>query len=119
MGPNDQAFGTDLVGAEQPFNQIVTVTLGDARIVSARVDALEDSAFSDEAFPRDKPPDDERPSEEGPAAKIHPVLETWLRERSPDRRELLLVNLDDDVTIPRFPDPQFGEPRTRKPIRRS
>ena len=111
MGPNDQAFGTDLVGAEQPFNQIVTVTLGDARIVSARVDALEDSAFSDEAFPRDKPPDDERPSEEGPAAKIHPVLETWLRERSPDRRELLLVNLDDDVTIPRFPDPQFGEPR--------
>ena len=112
MTANEQGFSSDLVGPEQPFDQVVTAYLEGSRVVAAFVERLDDVAFSDEPFDRDKPNQDERPTQEGePSAKIHPLLAAWLEERSPDDRELILVNLRDDMTIPRFPEPVTDEPR--------
>jgi hypothetical protein len=76
--------------------------------VAAFVERLDEHAFSDQ---REKPDEEERPAQEEPLPKIHPVLAAWLKERSPDDRELILVNLRDDMTIPRFPEPVTDEPR--------
>jgi len=112
MTTNEQWFDSDLVGPEQPFNQVITVHMDSGRVVAASDERLDNSAFSDECFDRDKPYDDEHSTEEGaPLAKIHPVLGARLEERSPEDRELLLVNFRDDIIIPRFSEPAAGEPR--------
>jgi serine protease AprX len=111
MAANEHGFSSDLVGPEQPFDQVVITHLEGARVVAAFVERLDDHVFSDEPFEREKPDEDERPAQQEPPSKIHPVLAVWLNERSPDDRDLILVNLRDDLTIPRFLEPVTGEPR--------
>jgi serine protease AprX len=94
---------------EQPFNQIVTVYLAAAQVVDARI----------EEVPRDGMPPLEpleiekeyEEVEERPPEKIHPVLRTMLDERAADDREQILINLRDEMTLPRFPEPAMDEPR--------
>jgi hypothetical protein len=107
----NHGFRSDLVGADQPFDQVVTVHVDGSRVVAAFVERLDDGAFSDEPFEREKPNDDEFTAEEEPPSKIHPILARRLEERSDNDKELILVNLRDDMTIPRFPEPVENEPR--------
>src|SRR5512144_2429200 len=97
-------FDPALVGPEQPLNQLVTVHVTEARAAQAFTQELSGDFFSYEAFDRDKP-STEPPPKEGPPDKIHPVLATRLRERSPLARELVVLSLRDDLSIPRFPEP--------------
>jgi serine protease AprX len=62
---------------------------------------------------REKPSEDEFPAQEEPP-NIHPILARRLEERSPEDRELILVNLRDDMTVPRFPEPVENEPRNSR-----
>jgi hypothetical protein len=81
--------------------------------VAAFVETLGEDAFSDEPFEREKPSEDEFPAQEEPP-NIHPILARRLEERSPEDRELILVNLRDDMTVPRFPEPVENEPRNSR-----
>lgn len=91
---------------EQPFNQIVTVHLDGGQVVDV---SIEEDAVSEEPLEVEKEHEEEE-EEERPPEKIHPVLRTLLDER-PDDREQLLIQLRDDMTIPRFPEPAMDEPR--------
>jgi serine protease AprX len=96
---------------EQPFNQIVTVHLDSGQIVDSSIAELPRDAFSEEPLEVEKEAEEEGEEEERrPPEKIHPGLRTLLDEH-PNGREQLLINLRDDVTIPRFPEPVRGEPR--------
>jgi serine protease AprX len=93
---------------EQPFNQIVTVHLDGGQTVDSSIEELPRDAFSEEPLEVEKEGEEEE--EERPPEKIHPVLRTLLDER-PNDREQLLINLSDDMTIPRFPEPSMDEAR--------
>jgi serine protease AprX len=93
---------------EQPFNQIVTVHLDGGQIVDSSMEELPRDAFSEEPLEVEKEVEEEE--EERLPEKIHPVLRTLLDERS-NGREQLLINLRDDMTIPRFPEPAMDEAR--------
>jgi serine protease AprX len=94
---------------EQPFNQIVSAHLAGGQIVDFSIEELPRDAFSEEPLEVEKEEEEEK-EEERPPEKIHPVLRTLLDER-PDDREQLLINLRDDMTLPRFPEPAMDEPR--------
>src|SRR5215218_2953610 len=93
---------------EQPFNQIVTAHLDGGQIVDSSMEELPRDAFSEEPLEVEKEVEEEE--EERLPEKIHPVLRTLLDERS-NGREQLLINLRDDMTIPRFPEPAMDEAR--------
>jgi serine protease AprX len=115
----NHGFRSDLAAPDQPFDQVVTLHLDGSRVVAAFVETLGDDAFSDEPFGREKPSEDEFPAQEEPPPNIHPVLARRLEERSPDDRELILVNLRDDMTIPRFPEPvenESGDSRANREV---
>jgi serine protease AprX len=94
---------------EQPFNQIVTVHLDGGQIVDVSIEELPEDAFSELPLEVEEEHKEEE-QEERPPEKIHPVLRTLLDER-PDAREQILIQLRDDMTIPRFPEPAMDEPR--------
>jgi len=94
---------------EQPFNQIVTVYLDGGQIVDVSIEELPEDAFSELPLEVEVEHEEEE-EEERPPEKIHPVLRTLLDER-PDAREQILIQLRDDMTIPRFPEPAMDEPR--------
>jgi hypothetical protein len=94
---------------EQPFNQIVSAHLAGGQIVDFSIVELPRDAFSEEPLEVEKE-EEEGEEEERPPEKIHPVLRTLLDDR-PDDREQLVINLRDDMTLPRFPEPAMDEPR--------
>ena len=97
-------------GREQPFNQIITVGLEDGRVVEHSIEDLPEDAFSEEPFETEKPePEEAVREQESPPNKIHPVLRAMIDER-PDDREFIVINLRDDMRIPRFPNPVIEEP---------
>jgi serine protease AprX len=100
-------------GSEQPANQIITFRAEDGRVVEHAIEELTEDAFS-----KPERKEAERKEAEGeelpPTDKIHPVLRAMIDHR-PDDREQILINLLDDVTIPRFPDLVSEEPRESEP----
>ena len=97
-------------GREQPFNQIITVALEDGRVVEHSIEDLPEDAFSEEPFETEKPePEQAEREQESPPNKIHPVLRAMIDER-PEDREFIVINLRDDIRIPRFPNPVIEEP---------
>jgi serine protease AprX len=95
---------------EQPFNQIVSAHLAGGQIVDSSIEELPRDALSEEPLEVEKEAEEEGEEEERPPEKIHPVLRTLLDER-PDDREQILINLRDDMTLPRFPEPAMEEAR--------
>jgi serine protease AprX len=95
---------------EQPFNQIVTVHLAAGQIVDSRIEEVPRDAYAEEPLEVEKE-EEEGEEEERPPEKIHPVLRTLLDERAADDREQILIQLRDDMTLPRFPEPAMDEPR--------
>lgn len=93
--------------AEDPFNQVHSAVLEDGKVVTSSSEALPDDAITRVRFERDKP---EPPAPRG-RDKISPRLANWLIERDPEEREVIVINLAETLTIPRFPEPEIDEPR--------
>jgi hypothetical protein len=89
-------------GVEDPFNLIHTARIRKGKISKRTVAEIPWQAFSIEPFEKKRARDRER---KRPDTKVHPLLETWLRDRDPDERVQLLVRLRDDLRMPRFPEP--------------
>jgi serine protease AprX len=102
--------------AEDPFDLIHTARVRKGKISKLTVGRIPWHAFSTEPFEKKRGRDRERRRR---PQKIHPVLTEWLRERSPDDTEQLLVNLRDDVQIPKFPDPNPDGRRSASENRRA
>lgn len=96
---------------DDPYNLIHVALVEEGKIVEDSVEEIPPSSFSYDPQREKKAEDEER---EPRVDKLHPVLMEWLEERPGDERELLVVNLVDDMTIPRFPDPMPDEPRDTK-----
>lgn len=93
--------------SEDPTHVIHAAVLKDGRAVEYKAVDIPREAFSDKPFKRAKRP---APRDRAPD-KVHPLLQRWLREREGDEVEPLVLNLRDDVRIPRFPEPALGRPR--------
>lgn len=99
----------DLSEREDPFDVINSARMEEGRITELSAERIPWDAYSTEPFEDDK--DTERDVEQPPPAKVHPVLRRWIAERSGDEVEQLIVNLRDDLRLPRFPEPAVDEPR--------
>jgi serine protease AprX len=95
---------------EQPFNQIISARLEGGRIVDSSVEELPRDAYSEEPLEVEKEYAEEE-EEERPPEKIHPALRTMLDELAADYIEQVVIQLRDDMTLPRFPEPAIDEPR--------
>jgi len=96
--------------SEDPFDQINTALIQDAKVAEFSAREIPKDAFTYEPF-EEKEVEEEKPEEERPREKIHPALMEWLAKRPADERMLFVINFRDEVTIPRFPEPVSDEPR--------
>lgn len=94
--------------AEDPFNQLFTAVLQGGKVAKFSAVQIPKEAFAVQPFPKDKP---EKAAPEPRRDKIHPLVREWLRTRSPNEPENLVVTFKDTLNIPRFPEPAIFEPR--------
>jgi hypothetical protein len=94
--------------SEDPLNLSHTALIEQGKIERFRTGNIPPDAFSQKPFARKQTDEEIR---EQPREKIHPVLQRWLATRAMEEPELILINLRDDVKIPRFPEPTLDEPR--------
>ena len=93
-----------------PVNVINTVEIQeDGTLGPHSTRLIPSDNFSTE--PRDPEPKEDEGDEAAPEPKINPLLEKMLEELGPDARVDVLVNLRDELTIPRFPDLPVGKTR--------
>jgi hypothetical protein len=102
---------TRTLSKEDPFNLIHTAQLRKGRVTKYVAADLPWQAFS--FVPFDKKRAVEREKRRG-ADKLHPKLREWSKTRGKDEGEEVLVTFHDDLTIPRFPDPDPTKLRTAK-----
>lgn len=100
---------TDLRETEDPVNLVYSATLDGGKIVrfgSAPLPAR--NIFTQ------RPPDKaiRENTQTAPRDKLHPTLRQWLQTRPATDRVTVLVNFEDTLTIPRFPEPAVNEPRS-------
>src|SRR5215213_3027486 len=103
--------GSEPGESEDPFNKINIVYAKEGKIVESSVRPIPPEAFSQEPFERKKVSDSEEApplDEDQPPEKIHPRLREWIDSRSGDETELILISFQDDLQLPRFPEP--GDP---------
>jgi serine protease AprX len=100
--------------SEDPFNQIYAALLEDAHVTRYFARELPKRATITVPIPQ-KEPIDAVPVE--PVNRIHPLLRRWMAER-PDASEPLLITLEDDARVPRFPEPAITESRDSSTNRR-
>jgi hypothetical protein len=109
--PAPQAQPTSSPGLEgkvDPFNEVFAARLEKAETVDFSSFEIPKDAFSDQPFDKAK---DESKAQLILPGKIHPLLKVWMAERSPDERELIVINFVDEFKIPRFPQPKIDEGR--------
>ena len=99
-----------------PFNKINTARIDSAKVIEYKSMDIPDDAFSDEPFDEKKTDEDTLVQ---PPEKIHPLLKQWLTERPGNEIDTILINFRDDLTIPRFPEPEVGEPRDSETNKRA
>jgi len=85
--PTPEEPTPDPQDGEDPFNQINTALIQDAKVAEFSAREIPKDAFAYEPF-EEKEVEEEKPGEEGPREKIHPVLMKWLAERPADERML-------------------------------
>ena len=103
------ASRTTKLSSEDPANVIHTARLSKGRVVKYTAADVPWQAFSFMPFEKKRRESRERPRR---VDKVHPKLKEWARKRGADEVEEMLVTFHDDLTIPRFPDPDPAKRRT-------
>jgi serine protease AprX len=93
---------------EDPFDLIHVARVRKGRIARHKVDEIPWHAFSMEPFEVKRAEDRGRRRR---PEKIHARLRELLDERGEDERDEVMVSFREDLSIPRFPDPNPDEPR--------
>ena len=94
--------------SEDPFNQIHRALLKKGRTSKYSVEEIPWQAFSKKPFEKKEATDKEKKRQ---PEKIHPVLKKWLAERKGDETEEIIISFQDDLFIPRFPQPEIDQTR--------
>lgn len=94
--------------SEDPFNQIHRALLKKGRTSKYSVEEIPWQAFSKEPFEKKEAEDKEKRRR---PEKIHPLLKKWLAERKGGETEQLIISFRDDISIPRFPQPETDQTR--------
>ena len=90
-----------------PVNVIHAALLSDGKTIKYDAQGLPAEATTRVAFPKDKP----APERDQPRDKVHPRLQQILAEHGPDKREIIVINFQDNVSIPRLPEPETQQRR--------
>jgi len=93
---------------EDPINQIYSAEIVKGKPTNFKEVRLPKGAISNKPFKRDKL---EKPRTPRKPEKIHPVLERWLSQTDGSEIETLVINLKDNLKIPRFPIPRIDQHR--------
>ncbi len=105
---------------EDPFNLIHSALLQKGKVLKYSATEIPWEAFSKERFEKKEAEDKERKRRPG---KIHPLLKKWVATRTATETEQVLITFYDDLTIPRFPEPDTKQLRksatNRKAIRQA
>jgi subtilisin family serine protease len=94
---------------EDPINVVHAARLRKGRVMKYIAADLSWQAFSFMPFDKKRSADRERSRRPD---KVHPKLKEWIRKRGGNEVEEILVTFHDDLTIPRFPDPDPRKPRS-------
>ncbi len=92
---------------EDPYNIIFSAEFNPEKPGRVVKQALPSDAFKNIPFKRDKP----TPERERTPERIHPVLQEWLSHRDLSEEETLILTFKENITIPRFPNPNESLPR--------
>ena len=93
---------------EDPFGLIHIARVRKGRIASHKADEIPWHAFSMEPFEEKRAKDRERKRR---PEKVHERLRELLDERGGDERDQVLVSFREDLSIPRFPEPNPDQTR--------
>jgi serine protease AprX len=93
---------------EDPYHEIYEASFVNGQVTRFSVTPIPKQAFAQEPVPTEAA-QPVRPAP--PGEKIHPLVKGWLGKRPGQERELVVVRFQDNLTIPRFPEPAMGEPR--------
>ncbi len=85
---------------DDPFNEVFEMELGGASPTPVRIGTLRASSITDLGPRQSKPP----AAAARVANKIHPELKKMIDRQSGDSRVEVIVNLRDNIQIPRFPE---------------
>jgi hypothetical protein len=94
---------------EDPFNLVHRARLRKGRVSQYTATQIPWHAFYHEPFEKKTAKD--RAKKRRPE-KLHPVLKEWLANRAAVETEQVLITFYDELTIPRFPEPDIGKPHT-------
>lgn len=103
---NDQVAGRE---DSDPINLIYRVEMEDSKVLDFSIEELDKQSIYQSPIIKGKEAEDV--PESRPVEKIHPEIQQWLETRPNEFEEIVLV-LDDDFIIPRFPEPAIYEPRS-------
>jgi hypothetical protein len=93
---------------EDPFNLIHRALLKKGKPSKYSAEEIPWHAFTREPFEKKRVEDKEKKRRPD---KVHPVLKKWLTERKADEPEQIIIRFRDDLTIPRFPQPETDQTR--------
>jgi serine protease AprX len=91
------------------MNVVHAARLRKGRVIKYIAADLPWQAFSFMPFDKKRSADRERPRRPD---KVHPKIKEWLRKRGGNEVEEILVTFHDELTIPRFPDPDPRKSRS-------
>lgn len=92
---------------EDPYNMIFSAEINPEKPGRVSISRLPSDAFKDIPFKRNKPTAEKERTPE----RIHPVLQDWLTTRDLSEEETLILTFKENITIPRFPNPNEDLPR--------
>lgn len=98
----------DLRETEDVSNRVFAARIRNGKVVEFTATDLSRKSLSREPFEKVKR---ERVRPVIEPAKVHPLLQRWLKERPGSDVELIVINFRDDFRTPRFPEPIIGESR--------
>jgi serine protease AprX len=85
-----------------PENVIHAALLSNGKTIKYVAEPLSPNATTKVPFKKDKP----LAPADVPSDKIHPRLQEMLAESGSDKREIIVVNFRDNVSMPRLPEPE-------------
>lgn len=92
---------------EDPYNMIFSAEFNLEKPGKVSATRLPSDAFKDIPFKQNKP----KPEGERTPERIHPLLVDWLNERDLSEEETLILTFKENISIPRFPNPNEDLPR--------